>query len=524
MSDFIEICPQCGKVFFEVQENCSCGGSFGLTEIKARREKWLKSMKKDGFLTAALKTVAEADFSQIDSNLVQAVLRCGDFEALKKIVASGYDNWDMPELLMAAIKAPFPEIMAFLKAQEVDYESFFKRLTSGEYYAVCEKTAPAAPAPVDTKKASENLRKAVIYGNIKKAEYWLKNGADVNYLSPSEAAGKKESWYSENDLPMIVHVRSVKMAELLISQGAKLNDWRILHYIAGFSSRSDLVRYLVEHGAKYCVDDPERNLLTEAACYGDLKLFKYIHNLGFDLNNGLNRQGKTPLRIAAEHANSEIIEYLLQNEAKTNIGDKKSGPFYLEISGNDDKEMLKSLKVLTKFNIDIRHCELLDRAAYRGNLQSARYLLENNCPVETVCCDGKSISTFPLRSLIWLSVPNNALEMIDLLLAHGASINGVYQYGGSPLRSAITGVSPEIVEKLLQHGADPNLQDNGGRPLLIETLYQKPQTKVLKIVKLLVEHGADTQGTYSGNTPMQLARNREYPKVVEYFKSLGLKR
>ena len=56
MSDFIEICPQCGKVFFEVQENCSCGGSFDLTEIKARREKWLKSMKKDGFLTMALKT------------------------------------------------------------------------------------------------------------------------------------------------------------------------------------------------------------------------------------------------------------------------------------------------------------------------------------------------------------------------------------------------------------------------------------------------------------------------------------
>jgi hypothetical protein len=58
----------------------------------------------------------------------------------------------------------------------------------------------------------------------------------------------------------------------------------------------------------------------------------------------------------------------------------------------------------------------------------------------------------------------------------------------------------------------------------METLYQKPQTKVLKIVKLLVEHGADTQGTYLGDTPMQLARNREYPKVVKYFKSLGLKR
>lgn len=522
MSDVAEICPKCGKVFYEMQDNCSCGENFDLTGYKSRREKWLKSMKKDGFLTMALKTVAEADFSQIDFALVQAVLRCGDFEALKKVVASGYDNWDMPELLMAAIKAPFPEIMAFLKAQKVDYESFFKRLTSGEYYAVCEKTAPAAPAPVDTKKASENLRKAVIDGNIKKAEFWLKNGADVNYLSPSEAAGKKESWYSQNDLPMIMHARTVKMAELLISQGAKLNDWRILHYIAGFSSRSDLVRYLVEHGAKYCVDDPERNLLTEAACYGDLKLFKYIHNLGFDLNNGLNRQGKTPLRIAAEHANSEVIEYLLQNGAKKNIGDAKFGPFYLSIAG-EDKKMLKSLKVLTKFNIDIKHCEILDRAASRMNLKSAKYLLENGCPVEKFCPDGKSISIFPLRSLMW-HLENNQLEMIELFLSYGASINGVDQYGNSPLRSAIRSVNPEVVEKLLQNGADPNLQDNGGREFLIEALYQKPQTKVLKMVKLLVEHGANTKVTHFHNTPMQIARSQEYYKVVEYFRSLGLKR
>ena len=521
MSYVAEICPKCGKVFYEMQDNCSCGENFDLTGFKSRREKWLKSMKKDGFLTMALKTVAEADFSQIDFALVQAVLRCGDFEALKKVVASGYDNWDMPELLMAAIKAPFPEIMAFLKARNVDYESFFKRLTAGEYYAVCEHFVSAAPAPVDTQKASEKLRTAIEYGSIKRAEYWLNNGGDVNFLPPRKNDGKKESWYVYDELPMIACVRSVAMAKLLISHGAKLKDWRILHHIC-FSSRLDLIRYLVEQGAKYCVDNPERNLLTEVAYNGNTELFKYIHSLGFDMNNGTDRQGKTPLRIAAEHANSEVIEYLLQNGAKKNIGDAKFGPFYLSIAG-EDKKMLKSLKVLTKFNIDIKHCEILDRAASRMNLKSAKYLLENGCPVEKFCPDGKRISIFPLRSLMW-RLENNQLEMIELFLSYGASINGVDQYGNSPLRSAIRSVNPEVVEKLLQNGADPNLQDNGDREFLIEALYQKPQTKVLKMVKLLVEHGANTKVTHFHNTPMQIARSQEYYKVVEYFRSLGLKR
>ena len=123
-------------------------------------------------------------------------------------------------------------------------------------------------------------------GDVKKAGFWLQNGGDVNFLEHTEIDLKKGIWY-EDILPIISHVRSLKMAELLVSHGAKMTDWRILPYVVEYGGRdSNVVRYLVEHGAKYCL-----------------------------------------MRIAAEWGNSEILEYLLANGAKINIGDDRFGPF-----------------------------------------------------------------------------------------------------------------------------------------------------------------------------------------------------
>lgn len=524
MSDIVEICPQCGKIFSEKFEKCSeCGSSFDLTEIKTRREDWLKHRKKDGFLTMALKTVAEADFSQIDSALVQAVLRCGDFEALKKVVASGYDNWNVPELLMAAIKAPFPEIMTFLKRTGVDFDRFFADLTAGKLYMSDDLSAP--PKKIDKKTASERLRKAIESGSLKKAEYWLQNGADVNYCPYTEKDidPQKHIWYMHT-LPMISQARSLKMAQLLVAHGAKLNDWRILYYMTEYSCcKVDLIQFLVENGAKYCLDKPERNLLATSASDGDLKKFKYIHSLGFDINTGMNTFlfRKNPLRLAVEHGHNDILRYLLENGAKTNIDNKKDDLFN-NIGGNET-DFLKCLNVLLEFNIDIGRCCLLETAAKKGMLKAAKFLLDHGCPVETYSQDEKRVINFPLLWCVDYD-SENKLEMIDLLVSYGASINGIWQYNGSPLREAVTKLEPATVEKLLQHGADPNLQDNKMRELLLDVLYQKPQTKVLKIVKLLVEHGANTKVTFLNSTLLQIARERELPKVVEYFKEIGLKR
>ena len=523
MKDFIEICPQCGKVFFQPCEKCSqCGGSFDLTEVRERREKWLRAMKKDGFLTAALKTVAEADFSHVDCNLVHAVLRSGDFEALKKVVLTGFDQWDMPELLMAAIKAPLPEMMAFLTAAGVDFKAFFDKLTAGKYYAVSD--APPVVAAVDVRTASEKLRKAVIAGDLKKVEYWLRNGGDVNFPTPTKMNERKNIWY-EDTLPMVAFVRSVKMAELLVRHGAKLDDLKILPHVTRWGGLN-VVRYLVEHGAKYCLTDPKLNLLADAAEWGSAALFKYLHNLGFDLNKGVDDQGRTPVRVAAHWGNSAALDYLLENGARTDIGYREFGYFSDDIDslGTRDEVFLKCLKVLSKHGIDIRRCRLLEQAAYHGAIQTVRYLLDHGCPVENPGVGKGIFDIYPLLDSI-KGYGENKLEVIDLLVSHGATVNGVYRYGGSPLRAAVKAVDPAIVEKLISCGADVNLKDKECRTILCEALYQKPKTKVLQIVKLLVENGADTK-KHPGDmySPREIACFNELNNVIAYFDERGIKK
>ena len=526
MSGFIEICPHCGKVFFQPCENCRhCGGSFDLTGVRERRKKWLSSMKKDGFLTAALKTVAEADFARVDNNLVHAVLRSGDFEALKKVVITGFDQWDKPELLMAAIKAPLPEMMAFLTSEGVDFKAFFDKLTAGEYYAVSDVSALPAPPPVDVKTASEKLRKAVIAGDVKKAEYWLRNGGDVNFPTPTAMDAKKDIWYDDT-LPMVALVRSVKMAELLVRHGARLDDMRILQHVTAWSG-VNVVRYLVEHGAKYSLSDPKLNLLVDAAMSGSLALFKYLHGLGFDLNKGVDFQGKTPVRLAALRGNSAVLDYLLENGAITDIGDKEFGNFADTINTLDmhDEVCLKCLKVLVKHGIDIRRCKLLEHAAFHSAVQTVKYLLDHDCPVEQAGIEKGTFDIYPLLTCIRYGEGPNQPEVIDRLISHGATVNGIYRYGGSPLREAVKNVVPEIVEKLIASGADVNFNDKERDTLLCEALEQKPKTKVLKIVKLLVENGVDTKKREWGNdlSPRTLASCNGLDNVVAYFKERGIK-
>ena len=113
--------------------------------------------------------------------------------------------------------------------------------------------------------------------------------------------------------------------------------------------------------------------------------------------------------------------------------------------------------------------------------------------------------------------------MIDLLISHGASVNGFDRYLGTPLRSAVKHLEPEVAEKLIRCGADVNLHRENERSNLCEALYLKPKTKVLKIIKLLVENGADTQLKGQGKSARQLAIYRDLDNVAAYFKERGIK-
>jgi ankyrin repeat protein len=156
-------------------------------------------------------------------------------------------------------------------------------------------------------------------------------------------------------------------------------------------------------------------------------------------------------------------------------------------------------------------------ALSRRHFQVARLLHRNGSSVDTRGHD--RIST--LHSAAFCG----DLEMIQVLLGdYKADINTRCDFGITPLCDAVSDSHPEsypeVVQFLLEHGADPNVLQNDGRtPLRIAS-----KSGQSEIVRLLLEHGADVNlANDSGRTALQLALENEHDKVVELLSAHSAK-
>jgi len=88
------------------------------------------------------------------------------------------------------------------------------------------------------------------------------------------------------------------------------------------------------------------------------------------------------------------------------------------------------------------------------------------------------------------AVENNKMDMLDLLLKYGANANAVDTFSGrSALHVAVSKKNVQMVEKLIQHGANVATRDNSGEGPL-NTVLGKKSEEAAKICQILREHGA----------------------------------
>jgi ankyrin repeat protein len=119
------------------------------------------------------------------------------------------------------------------------------------------------------------------------------------------------------------------------------------------------------------------------------------------------------------------------------------------------------------------------------------------------------------------------LEIVKLLLKHGADINGAVAYGDVPLIKAAEVGNNDIVAHLISAGADVNKPNNFGMTPFIGLC----AAGELELVELALKHGGDPNANFvnvtsegygkKNVTALQAAVARNHRKVVELLMQNG---
>jgi ankyrin repeat protein len=231
-----------------------------------------------------------------------------------------------------------------------------------------------------------------------------------------------------------------------------------------------------------------------------------------------NNYGATPMSIAAEVANTEIVKLLLDAGADPDSPNADGMTALLAVARTGNVEAAKLL-LDHGATVDAREAfggqTALMWAAARRHPPMIDLLLAHGADVDArstardyqrhITAEGrpKSLDSGGFTPLLY-AARENCIECIDVLLAKGADIDLADPDGVSPLHLAVMNANWDLAKKLIEAGADVNQWDIfGAAPLFTAvggrsrndggraSIDPPNETTGMQVVQLLLERGAN---------------------------------
>lgn len=334
----------------------------------------------------------------------------------------------------------------------------------------------------------------------------------------------------------------------------------------GKSGRENWVKTIIEN-ARLAVQYDNKNALGHAL-------------LGIGLaGEGDNAAAEKEMELARSLSPNDIVVLSVYGTYYRNIGKvdaaidmheralKAPNPYRLQLvnlwlakdytAKGDDAAALRYLKAQVKANdtfTELGYYELNDVARFyfdkglskRGNPEKVREALE---PVFEIIKkndrqqDRKQIYDYGYILSLWYSTysdvskelanacfKNDAAKAIELV-GKGADVNIIYRafkqtFGKTPLLFAVEMGNLELVNKLLEAGANPNFKgDRGNTALHLLAFQDYKGMDVRPFAEALLKHGADINSRkdspgFGDNTPLIEAAGISYPQRRDYVEFL----
>jgi ankyrin repeat protein len=320
-------------------------------------------------------------------------------------------------------------------------------------------------------------------------------GANVNIRTSntiSESSNLKKSLLHE-----ITEIGDRDLCKLLIDKGAnykeKIENNSLLHIAVKKGKEGPALLYL-NHAI--LIDDKGDNGDTALIISIREKYYSIFKNLldkGANVNVS-NYHGDTPLSIAVGLGNIPIINLLIEKGAYVNHLNELGNTLLMEvcrgvIKNRKDQNTIISLLLKSGINLNAKNIYGNSAISYSintKNLRLLKHLLKLGADINILDANGNTLVHKIVLLALFERLKNKELdEIIDILIANGINPNIRNNDGYTPLHLAVKPANDrderaayQLVQKLLDYSADPNIEDKVGA-----TSFDYAKGEVLKLLK-----------------------------------------
>ena len=352
------------------------------------------------------------------------------------------------------------------------------------------------------------LHVACHFGKLEIVRLLLNHGADAN----AETVEGLKLLHQVSFGPYECQEDGVRIAELLLKHGAEVDtrdyDYATPLHLAFCHGKLEIVRLFLDHGAEVNAETENGEKPLHKVSHGEyrsqedgVRVAQLLLERGSDVNPPC-KDHWTPLRAASYFGKVGIVRLLLDHGADPEanaegiMGEKPLHQVsYGRYRSQEGGVCVARLLLERGADVNTRrhdHWTPLHVASYCGSVEIVRLLLDHGADSEASAEGDMGDKPLHKVSVGELRTQKDGVRVAQLLLERGADANTRRDDHQTPLHAASYFGKVEIVRLLLDHGADPEANAEGEKPLhKVSGSEYRSQEDGVRVAQLLLERGAD---------------------------------